>query len=739
MRSKLQKLCLASLIALAQAVSAAHIFSPLDTPDKRSLGAGVGLKVGNVLSRGLTRRFEASPPARSDLHLPDGIFTSADPLAALRTFWHDFFVWQFPQHYFIQLYVITGVIGVIAVLGAMVLGRRLYTKQLWIIRIQETVGGCRILVPHTILAFTLVACVFIGVWLAFTWLLIGVHHWGVTPTVAGWMILLPWLPLWIAAWLGAWGTLYASPGWQSMRYHATSWTDARKWIPNPFMCNLILVGTPSLLVGCTVGITVPFGLRWDKAVHMWQIWDGQQANASGSITPEVLSQAYDIWEEAEDAIWWLGLGFLVWCFWAYGFGLFYFFVGFELQRTIRKQIREQLALGELARKEGVTPHNRPVWTDAEGDTRSEDCQSPAEEAALAETGVVDIAAPGKLQKDDEEAQFEANSPISSSTPAPQAVGKGNVRKGKEAETHAAMIERARQAQTYLDEEAELQARSTFWPPVRMDGNVGAPRTHRSRVKLLNEALRNLLTIWSSILIAIFLYAVAVSYCASVAIEWTARSDAPQAIVRVYSGINLATGWLNCVCGGLVLVIIWLNAFEPIFSSLRSGNSTNGTVGMTTTERGAQGIASRRYTSNGAANGSRRASKPSSSLGAFALGRRRQNAAGSDAEIGMTSTNWASQSASRIRFSGAGAPNEMATTQLIPDPHHRQDNIPEDEDEGASFSPDVAFPGGDASREDFGGASFISNAEASRSNSMAKTQRSASTFHFDDDGEKGIAM
>ena len=66
--------------------------------------------------------------------------------------------------------------------------------------------------------------------------------------------------------------------------------------------------------------------------------DHEQANADRALTAEQRAGALAIWEHFELCFWWGSIVFLIWCLFAWLFGLFYFCSGLFLIRYVTLEL-----------------------------------------------------------------------------------------------------------------------------------------------------------------------------------------------------------------------------------------------------------------------------------------------------------------------------------------------------------------------------------------------------------------
>lgn len=107
-------------------------------------------------------------------------------------------------------------------------------------------------------------------------------------------------------------------------------------MPTPFISNIIMFVGPLILITLVVGISIPWLKYYGESTHMLQSWDKafamQQDDAA--ITVEQRAGALAIWEHFELCFWWGSIVFLIWCLFAWLFGLFYFCSGLFLIRYV---------------------------------------------------------------------------------------------------------------------------------------------------------------------------------------------------------------------------------------------------------------------------------------------------------------------------------------------------------------------------------------------------------------------
>lgn len=474
------------------------------------------------------------------LVLPDFSIMAA-PTGELRAHMRSFFYLKLTAPYLDQMYLVTGIISCLVIMGAAVGIWRLWEGSLWVFRIQPASrSNYSLIVPNTVMSFVLIEASFGIVFIIYIWCQIEAFEKGYDIAGQGPWLLVVWQLLFAGAWYGSVGTFYASPGVLSRRHLPAGGFDIAKLIPGPGVCNLFCVGMPIFVIISTGTVAVILGQHWHDTVREWEALDLGLSHFAPTdpIPAGALEAALQVWEHWTLTWWYVRVGYFIWLIWASLLFLFYLPAGAKLALTLKKQFEEsrraerdlQMTLQrrrkEREQKKQLSPQGEaPVWNDAPED---------------------------------------------------------------EADDSAMTRRRNREALA----EAKRAAESTFYPPIRaartdIDSSAAGPAVPvlRKSEYVQYEAISalsilipslppyaigliNIIVMWSSISSAVASYAV---LCAWISINmYRSALQGPRELAESYMIYNLVAAWLACCFGGLNFVV---GIRRPI-SSRRCASGTN---------------------------------------------------------------------------------------------------------------------------------------------------------------------
>ncbi|PWN39709.1 hypothetical protein IE81DRAFT_326268 [Ceraceosorus guamensis] len=283
------------------------------------------------------RRILSRTPEDVRCRLPD--FTlSDDPVAAVRE-WarQEFFVNLDPG--WVHVYVGTGCIGALILIAGFILLLRIYAKTFWIARFPRRTYG-RVIVPNSLLGWTLGCGAFGTVLLAVYWKLYAYFRLGRWPGSFPLWIVTAWYPLYLAAHVAAWGLFYAVPSDLTEGRLLQGRSGILRRLSHPAIINVLGICLP-IIAAITVAIPLAFAQkRYSEALRMYGEWL-QRYEGQETLSEEMLIDAQRFWYKLVDAFHIIGGIFFAWTSWGVQDLSAYAFVSGRLLLTLWKQIRAE--------------------------------------------------------------------------------------------------------------------------------------------------------------------------------------------------------------------------------------------------------------------------------------------------------------------------------------------------------------------------------------------------------------
>lgn len=125
---------------------------------------------------------------------------SPTPMADLHDFLRSFLNLRLSHSYYVQVYTITAIIGLLILMGLAVVARRLYEGNFWLIRVQEAQASkFPLFIPNSVLSFVFIEAVFGIIYVIYLWCQLGGMRWNVDLGGQGYWLLTVWIVLYIGA------------------------------------------------------------------------------------------------------------------------------------------------------------------------------------------------------------------------------------------------------------------------------------------------------------------------------------------------------------------------------------------------------------------------------------------------------------------------------------------------------------------------------------------------------------
>ncbi|PWN37574.1 uncharacterized protein FA14DRAFT_183516 [Meira miltonrushii] len=290
------------------------------------------------------------PPPRSRLSwgsessrakLPD--FKNVEEL---RQFMTNLFIFPFPiPHLMLQMKVGAGVLSLLLLVYLLIIARRMYERNFWILRIFKTPTGS-VIAPNTILAFIVIEGAFVIVFIA---MMLELRYYYIVGSdkpknILLW-ILLPWSILIFGAFSAALGTHYATP---------RSPTISRKDGKHTFKTFLAKIGGHAITVNLLaifipaitcISVAIPSFIanaRQVKGCDREKEWQLRYASEE-HFDQQMVLEAQHIWYQQLKAIKIASATFCLWSFW----GLFCFALYTALALRLIRAVKIELGKTEL--------------------------------------------------------------------------------------------------------------------------------------------------------------------------------------------------------------------------------------------------------------------------------------------------------------------------------------------------------------------------------------------------------
>lgn len=285
------------------------------------------------------------PPPRSQLSWGSESSRARLPnfnnVEELRQFMASLFIFPFPiPHLMLQMKVGAVILGFLLLMYLLIIGRRMYERNFWILRIFKTRTG-PVIAPNTILAFIVIEGAFVVVFIA---MILELRYYYVVGSdkpknILLW-ILLPWSILIFGAFSAALGTHYATPrdptplrrdGKHTIKTYLT------KIVENAITVNLLAVLIPVLT--CT-SVAIPSfvaNARQIRAYNREKEWQLKHAKED-QFNQQMVLEAQEVWYQQLKAIKIASTTFCLWSFW----GLFCFVLYTALAVRLIRAVKVEL-------------------------------------------------------------------------------------------------------------------------------------------------------------------------------------------------------------------------------------------------------------------------------------------------------------------------------------------------------------------------------------------------------------
>lgn len=125
------------------------------------ISARIRLKV-SFLERTITcHTISRVEKEKANLPINRSLFPLVSSLeTGLQKFLEALFRLDLPHSYYVQLYVVSGIVAVIELIGSAVICKQLYKRTLWLFRVQETSTFTNLVVPNSTASVSILPALF---------------------------------------------------------------------------------------------------------------------------------------------------------------------------------------------------------------------------------------------------------------------------------------------------------------------------------------------------------------------------------------------------------------------------------------------------------------------------------------------------------------------------------------------------------------------------------------------------
>ncbi|PWN86725.1 hypothetical protein FA10DRAFT_289554 [Acaromyces ingoldii] len=481
------------------------------------------------LARRHNANFLAWTSGSGDLRLPDAVQTKAQ----LSDFIEAYFKLRLPDSYYVQIYIHTAGLNLIMIVGFLTIFKRVREGKFSLFRVLASTDGATVIVPHSTNCLLFFDFFFGAIWIAFEWIAVSIFHSHISAFMLGYWLLYPWLLVWFAAWLSVWGMFHSIPSlpWRQQQRSVSGlslyWRCLAARASNAF-----LVMVPVAVLACTIAFSIQFGRHYETSDELRQALQFALTTSNGTnlAGPEEKAATIEVWENFKLAWWWGTVGFCEWTAIAWLTTLFQFIVGVVLAYELIVRMRRL------------------------------DNQENDDDLIFS----VPLTEPFPVEVDDEEDNLDLAARLS--VPPPAELGD----KQRESSSTDVSAPKDGEGQTPDPNLCSTTTSPSLRMPVDRLGRhrrVQSSVVKRVRNRELQRGLINLLFLLGCLISALTAYSIIVTGITAVALNVISKS--PEAFASAFYHYNLATGWLNILCGGGIFLVCFLQSYENFLSTFHS--------------------------------------------------------------------------------------------------------------------------------------------------------------------------